>query len=365
MRRGRDFAKQWGGGALGLAAGPAPAQPAVPLMRFGNAAGVNDAQLAFITVGKHPKLGFYKPEGLDVDILNLSSTSQGLASIMQGQVEFAALAPGSYLPLIAKNPSLDVISVYVFLPQNHLLVAVKPDSPYQKIGDLKGKTIGIRNTGDTGYFGTMAMFRELGFDPGKDAEWLSVGAGGPAGAALYNGSIEALAIWDAELARVELAGFKLRYLPNTPEAQRLSGVSFGVTRSGLKANRQRYAGLFRGIAKSTVFAAANPGAAIRLHWQLYPESKPKGKSEDEAFKESLFILGVRKAKWFAAAARGDNRMGAGTLDDWQGQIRYIGQQSPEVLQIKDASTLFTNELIDEVNQFDRAEVEALAKSMSL
>src|SRR5262249_41205322 len=160
-----------------------------------------------------------------------------------------------------------------------------------------------------------------------------VGGGGPAGAALYNGSIDAIAIWDAELARVELAGFKLRYLPNTPEAQKLSGTSLGVSRSVLKANRERYVGPFRGIAKWSIFSATNPGLAIRIHWQLYPESKPKGKSEDEAFRDALFVINARKDKWFAAPSRGDNRMGAGTLADWEGQVRFVGQQSPEVLKI--------------------------------
>jgi NitT/TauT family transport system substrate-binding protein len=364
----REFGKG-AAASLALTTGPAHAAPAaasVPLLRFGNAAGITDSQLSFITVGRHPKLGFYEAEGIDTDTVNMSSTSQTLGAIAQGQVEYASLAVGSYLPLIAKNPALDVVSAYVFLPQNHLLVGVKPDSPVKSIGDLKGRTIGIRNTGDTGYYGTMAMFRELGLDPGTDAQWLSVGTGGPAGAALYNGSIDAIAIWDAELARVELAGFRLRYLPNTPEAQKLSGVSFGIRRSDLKANRRNYVGLFRGIAKSTIFAASNPELAIRMHWQTYPESKPKGKSEDEALKDALFVLIARKDKWFAPPSRGDSRMGAGTLADWQGQVRYVGQQNPEVIEkIKDASTLFTNELIDEVNDFDRAEIQRLAGTVSL
>jgi NitT/TauT family transport system substrate-binding protein len=362
----RDFGKGATAMTLTLAAGPVAAQTSIPLMRFGNAAGVTDAQLSFITVGRHPKLGFYKVEGIDTDTINMSSTSQTLGAIAQGQVEYASLAVGSYLPLIAKNPTLDVISAYVFLPQNHLLVGVKPDSPVKTIGDLKGRTIGIRNTGDTGYFGTMAMLRELGLNPAVDVQWLSVGTGWPAGAALYYGSIDALAIWDAELARVELAGFKLRYLPNTPEAQKLSGVSFGIRRSALKDKRRNYVGLFRGIAKSTIFAASNPEMAIKMHWQLYPESKPRGKSDEEALNDALFVLMVRKDKWFAAPTRGDNRMGAGTLADWQGQVRYVGQQSPEVIdRIKDASTLFTNELIDEVNDFDRTEIARLAETMRL
>ena len=40
------------------------------------------------------------------------------------------------------------------------------------------------------------------------------------------------------------------------------------------------AGVARGIAKATVFGLANPEAAVRIHWKLYPASKPQ--SGDDA-----------------------------------------------------------------------------------
>ena len=42
-------------------------------MHFGNAAGITDSQLLFVTAGKHPKLGFYRQEGIDADTVNMDS----------------------------------------------------------------------------------------------------------------------------------------------------------------------------------------------------------------------------------------------------------------------------------------------------
>jgi NitT/TauT family transport system substrate-binding protein len=362
----RRFGQSLGAAAIGLAAAPSIVRAELPLMRCGNAAGVNDAQLSFMTIGRHPKLNYYKEEGIDVDVVNMSSSSQTLQALATGAVEFATTSPPTFLPVLAKNPGLNIISTYIWLRQIHYQVAVKPDSPIKSIGDLKGKQIGIRNPGDAGYFALQAMFQELGIDPVRDAEYVSVGTGGPAGAALYGGRIEALVIWDAELARVELAGFKLRYLPNTPGLQRLFGSAYGVSRTGLKQDRQRYVGLFRGMAKSTVFAAANLELAVRMHWSLYPESKPKGKTEDEALREAIFVLKSRADKWFAGPWQEDKRMGASTLEEWQAQIRYTALQDKEVAaKVTDASALFTNDLIDEINQFDRASIERQARSMTL
>jgi NitT/TauT family transport system substrate-binding protein len=344
-----------------LALRPRPARAAVPVMRLGNAAGIIDAQLAFTTCGQHPKLGYYKEEGLDIEVLNMSSSSQALQAVATGSADFSALSPPTLLPVYATTPSLNIISAYVWLRQAHWQVTVKPDSPITSVADLKGKRIGIRNPGDTGFFGAKAMFRELGFDPAKDAEWISVGAGGPAGQALYGDRIDALAIWDGELARVELAGFPLRYLSNTPGMQNLFGSALCVGRSALQANRDRFVRVFRANAKSTVFTYANPELAVRMHWQLYPEGKPKGKSEEEAMREALYILKVRKDKWFAAPWQADKRMGASTAEEWQAQVRFVELQD----KIQDVAPLFTNDLLDEINDFDRAVIEEQARTIRL
>lgn len=362
----RRFTQAVGAATLGLALRPSSGRAELPVMRMAQGTGLVDVQTAFVTVGAHPKLGFYKQEGIEIGMVVTSSPSQAMQALLTGSAEFGVLNPTSYFPLYAKNPSLDAISAYVWLPQNHVAVGVKPDGPIKSLADLKGRKIGIFNVGDTGYFRTQAMLNQLGIDPKTEVEWVSIGGGGPAGIALYGGQVDAIAIWDAELARIELTGHKLRIVPNTPELDALFGSTFGVRRSALKANPERYVGLFRAIAKTTVFTHANPELAARMHWQLWPEGKPKGKSEADALHDALYILDVRKDKWFPGPLQQDKRMGGSTLAEWQAQIRFSVFQNKELpAQIKDAAPLFTNELIDEVNRFDRAEIERMAKTITL
>jgi NitT/TauT family transport system substrate-binding protein len=362
----RRFGQALGAAAVVSTARPRAARAAIATMRFGNASGTIDAQGAFITVGAHPKLGWHQQEGVAVDFVNTSGVSQSLQALATHACEFASMTPTAYLPLIAKNPTLDMVSAYVFMPQPHYAVGVKPDSDAKAIADLRGKTIGIRNTGDSGYFALRAMLVEAGIDPNKEVEYVSVNGGGPAGQALYSGKIAAIAIWDAELARIELAGFKLRFLPNTPGVQHLFGSTFGVARTALKKDPQPYIGLFRAMAKGAIFTYANPALAVRLHWQLYPESKPKTKNEQEALDDMLYLLRMRMPKWFPAPEQPDQRMGASSLEQWQAQIRFTALQDPEIpKRIPDPAALFTNELIDEVNRFDRAAVIEQAKTLTL
>src|SRR5574341_392005 len=88
-----------------------------PKLRLGNAAGVTDAQLTFVTVGQHPKLNYYKEEGIDVEVLNMQGSAQTLQALATNNVEFTNLAPPIYAQAFAKNPDINVINAYVWMRQ--------------------------------------------------------------------------------------------------------------------------------------------------------------------------------------------------------------------------------------------------------
>lgn len=358
----RRFNALVGSAAVGLVAAPHIVRSqSLPVVRLGNAAGIIDPQLTFLTMGQHPRLKYYEEEGCLLDIVNMSGGGQTLQMIATANVETSAIAPTVFLPVYVKNSDIDIIFPYIWLRQPHWAVGVKPDSPVKSLSELKGKTVGIRNQGDTGYFGARAMFRELGVDPDKDVEWISVGEGGPAGEAVYRGRVDAMAFWDGSFARIELAGFALRYLPNTPGMQKLFGNGYAVRRSDLAKRRELYVGFFRAMAKSTVFAYANTDLSIKLHWEIYPESKPKGKTDQEALTEARKVVESRKDKWFPGPWQADKRLGGQSLEEWQAQVHFAGLDG----QVKDINKVFTTDILDEVNKFDRAAIEAKAKAMKI
>ena len=358
----RHFNTLVGSAAIGLVVAPHVAHSqSLPVVRLGNAAGIIDPQLIFLTMGQHPRLKYYEEEGCKLDIINMSGSGQTLQTIATANVETSAISPTVFLPVYVKNLDIDIIFPYIWLRQPHWSVAVKPDSSIKSLAELKGKTVGIRNQGDSGYFGARAMFRELDIDPDKDVEWVSVGDGGPAGEAVYRGRVDAMAFWDGSFARIEIAGFPLRHLPNSPGMQKLFGNGYAVRRSDLAKRRELYVGFFRAMAKSTVFAYANPDLAIKLHWDIYPETKPKGKTDQEAFTEARKVVDSRKDKWFAGAWQTDKRFGGQTLEEWQAQVHFAGLDG----QVNDLNKVFTTEILDEVNKFDRTAIEAKAKAMKI
>jgi len=109
-------------------------------------------------------------------------------------------------------------------------------------------------------------------------------------------------------------------------------------------------GFLRAITKGAVWYIHNPEAAVRIHWKLSPEARPKGKSEDVALQETVAQLKVRAA-YFRKEIAGTNRYGAFHSPGWEGYARYVGVEGK--VNVHD---LYTNALIDMANDFDEARI---------
>ncbi|MGH8430936.1 MAG: ABC transporter substrate-binding protein, partial [Solimonas sp.] len=360
----RAFAKAAGGlGFLIVIPSAGSAQP-VRIMKIGNAAGFNDPQQAFITCGGHPRLGYYAAEGVEVEFVNMTNPSQTMQAIGTGQVTFGTVTPSLFLPVLAKNPSLDVVPAYKWLPRPAAAIIVRRDSPFNTVADLKGRRIGVRNLGDTGAATMRLAFHDTGIDDAT-VEYIAIGEAATAAGALERGRVDAMATFDTAAARVELAGVQARYLPLPKTFTDIGWSWFGVSRKSLREDRERLVGLFRGLAKSTIFAHANLPEAIKIHWSLYPESKPKSKTEEEGQREIEFILRDRKDAWMPYDDDPDQRMGPSTLKDWQAQIQIAAaiSKNPNLAkELGDPAKLYTNDLIDDVNKFDRQAIAAQARA---
>ena len=331
------------------------------VVRLGNGAGVIDANLIFYIAGQNKRLRYFEEENVDLEITTLSGNAENIRMVAAGHVDTASFTPLSFIQLSAKTPNLDLICAYCWARSPYWMISVKPDSPYKSIGDLKGKRIGIRNQGDTGYDGARMMCADFKLDPEKDMEWVAVGDSGPGGDALYRDRVDALAYMDTNTARTVIAGYKLRTLPNSPGMQRLIGATWGVKKSTLQANKDKYIRFFRAMAKSTVFAQQNPEIAVQMLWEDYPETRPKGKSAAEAMQDALLILALRKTIWTAMPWQEDKRVGAMRKEEWDAQVEYIGYRD----KVGDVTGMFTTELIEGVNKFDRAAIVETAKTIKL
>ena len=109
-----------------------------------------------------------------------------------------------------------------------------------------------------------------------------------------------------------------------------------------------------------MFAIANPEAAIRILWEIYPQTKATGKDEATALRDDLITLEARAANWRYEQV-GAKRWGDNVATNYQAYLDWLLAQG--IIKDKtDANDLVTNDLLDEINNFDDKAVIAEAKA---
>ena len=298
--------------------------------------------------------GFWKDEGLDVEVLGLDGATGGVQQVASGQVHFATVGPEAMLAGRAKGVPVKVIYTYARRPIYRIVALT--DSGIAKPEDLKGKTIGVPNMATGSVPFTRAVLKTAGVDPDTSVKWLAVGLGGPAANALRQKDVQAWGSWDTAVAALENGGFKFNYI-DPPWMDQVFGQAIIASEETIAKYPDEAVKIARGIAKATIFGLNNPEGAIRKHWELYPQTKPQGPDTDKAMTDAKRIFFSR----FDLLRKPDGVKWGENLDaQWQRLVAMLVDEGllPKDFNIKAA---YTNQFIDEINKFDEKQVVELAK----
>lgn len=303
------------------------------------------------------KLGYWKNAGLDVEVKPFAGSTGATQVVISGSAEFTMASPEALL--VGRQEGANIKGVYNHTRESIYTIAVLKDSPIKKLEDLKGKTIGVVSLSSGATAVAKAMLRGVGFDPEKDVKWLPIGLGPQSANALKANQVDAIAMWDWAYAILENSGFQFRQF-ETPATSKLLALMLISNGDFLKANPGADMKFAQGIAKGVLFTLTNPEAAVRIHWEKYPASKPTNIPEEQALKEAVHVLQARLAK-YRLEGRADPRFGAFTRDEWTDTQNFFFDVG--VIKSKpDVGEYYTNELIDQVNAFDKAAIIKQAES---
>jgi NitT/TauT family transport system substrate-binding protein len=346
----------------GLLAGPrfaraqAPAAgaqaPALRPLTFGT--GVRSISALVINTLIGEGLGYNREEGFTLRPLALGTNANVQVAVDKGDAMIGIGVPSYQLPLFARGELPPVINFYEYTYPYKWDVAVRPDSPIQRYEDLRGKRIGVSDLGATDYPVTRMVLRSLGIDPDRDAQWIAVGAGVPAGVALQRGSIDALAYFDTGFGQIAVAGIALRFLPRPPSVPLIGGQFLMTRRDWLGPNRALAVGFGRSVAKASEFLIANPRAGAKAFLEMYPETAPRGSSQADAIQAVVTAIGRRLTLYrppYPGALMGSIQ---------EAELRREAEFAE--LRVPDVTPLFTNDLIADINRFDVEAVRAAART---
>ena len=302
-------------------------------------------------------LGYWKEEGLDVTGTSVEGSAAGMQQLAAGNLQVVSLGPEEIV--IGREKGVKIKGFYVQARETIYRLVVPADSPLQKVADLKGKTIGVPSLASGSVPFAKALVASAGIDPEKDVKILAVGVGAPGRLALQQKQVDCLALWDTLQASIENSGMQLRRL-DLPMVQEMLGQTLAARDDQVTENAAILVGFARGVAKATVFGLANPEAAVRIHWKMYPETKPQTGDEAKALKDALNVFNARFMLQ-RVDNRPDTRFGIGTLAQWE-KLKSIFKDQKFIEGTVPAADLYSAALVDQINKFDRAAIVAQAKA---
>jgi NitT/TauT family transport system substrate-binding protein len=303
------------------------------------------------------KMGWYKAAGLDVELVPLAGSSACTQAVATKEVAFAL---PSVEPLaIAIKQGVKAKIYYTAYQGNIYGIAVPAESPVRTIADLKGKLIGVISMGSAGVPVAKALVATAGLNPESDVTIVVAGEGAQTAAMLRSKQVDALSQFDTQYAMVENAGVKLRLL-DTKEIDRYPANGFLALDETLKSRRADAVAVAKGYAMGTVFAIANPEAAVKILYEVFPQTKPTGKDEATAIRDDVRVIGARIVNWKLDKA-GVKRWGENSETNYAAYAEFM-QKYGIIKEKVSAKDLVTNDLIADINRFDPAKVAAEAKA---
>lgn len=300
-------------------------------------------------------LKYWEDQGLDVGLQPTQGATASVQLLLGGRADIINGGTASFYQAATKSPEIRVISLQT---KNIWQITVLEDSPIKSIDELKGKTIGVQSLSSASYLFGRAAIGASGISADSDVRWLAIGVGNQAAQALKDGTVAAYATYDGPSGVVgSVLHKKMINLP-TPldEIQGLLGIA--TTETFLEEHPDLVVKFLKGVHQGAVFAAANPGAALRIQWAAYPEQKPREMAADEAIEAAL--PGV-EARYKSAAEPGSSGLlGDVPINDVQKSIDFMVQYG--ILEGSlEASKVVDMSANTDANKFDADAIKKQAK----
>ena len=302
------------------------------------------------------KLGWYEKMGVKVELVPLPGSGDCAKFVATGETMLAL--PSVEPVTVMRAQGAKIKTYYTAYLGNIYGLAVPADSKIQSMKDLKGKKIGVIGMASASAIIVRALAKEEGMDPDKDISVVVAGEAGQTAALVRNGSVDALSQFDTQYALVENAGVKLRRLKH-PSIDKFPSNGFIAMEDTLVKNRKEAVAIAQGYAMGTLFALNNPEAAIRILWDMWPQTKSTSKDEATALTHDIATLNARAVSWRLESS-GAKKWGENLVENYQSYFDWL-LANGTIKEKASAAEIVDNSLLDDINKFDQAAVIKAAK----
>ncbi len=151
------------------------------------------------------QLGYFKAEGLDVEISDFAGGSRALQAVVGGSADVCSGAYEHTINLQSKNQMFQAFVLQGRAPQIAFGVSTKSMPNYKTLADLKGKKIGVSAPGSSTNMMANLVLSRAGLKA-ADVSFIGVGTSAGALTAMRSGQIDAMSNIDPVMTMLEQKG---------------------------------------------------------------------------------------------------------------------------------------------------------------
>ncbi|MES3004227.1 MAG: ABC transporter substrate-binding protein [Pseudomonadota bacterium] len=191
-------------GAASIAAPSLRAQGKLEKTRLSIAVG-GKAGFYYLPLTISEQLGYFKAEGLDVEISDFAGGAKALQALVGGSADVVSGAYEHTINMQSKNQFIQSIVVMGRAPAIAIGVSTKTMPGYKGLADLKGKKIGVTAPGSSTNMVANLVLSRAGMKA-ADVSYVGVGTSAGALAAMRSGQIDAMSNIDPVMTMLEQKG---------------------------------------------------------------------------------------------------------------------------------------------------------------
>lgn len=222
------------------------------------------------------QLGYFKAEGLEVDISDFAGGSQALAAVEGGSADVVSGAYDNTITLQTRGHHFQSFVLQGRAPAIAVGISVKSMPHYKAMADLKRRRIGVSALGSSTHRVAQLVLSRVGLKA-DDVTYIGVGTAAGALSAFRSGQIDALSSVDPVMTLLEQRG-EIRIIADTRTLKGSAEVFGGVMPAGclyapldfVKNNPQTVQALTNAIVHSLKWLqTAGPSDIIKVVPEAY------------------------------------------------------------------------------------------------
>jgi len=221
---------------------------------------ISSLDVSFLTGGVGVKRGFFRDEGLDIELIRMNA-NVSVTALSTGDIDYTMIF-ASVVRGAMRGMPLKVLASFMD-SSTHMLIA-RPE--FKSIRDLKGRTLAVSTYGATSDVAARMMMKQGGLDPERDLKIVPLGAERARFGALREGIVDVAVLSppaDAEAIRL---GFNV--LSRFYEIFKMPFTGLGTNLKKLKEKPDEAKRMLKAMIRTNRFIRENRDGTIQamMEW---------------------------------------------------------------------------------------------------